>query len=63
MSSNDPAMPPSSRAPSTISTGALRPTAAASSVEVTLAADSAPISKVTRPSASVTVARVRSGNR
>ena len=56
-------MPPSSSAPSTMSTGAEGPTAAASAAEVGSAAESAPISSVTRPRASVTVSLVRVGSR
>ena len=63
MSASEPMMPPISSEPSTISTGALPPTAAESTDDVTSTADSPPISRVTRPSASVTVSRVRCGSR
>ena len=63
MFTSDPMMPPISSDPSTISTGALPPTASENADEVTSIADSAPISNVTRPRASVTVSRVRCGSR
>ena len=45
MSTSEPAIPPSSSDPSTISTGALGPTAAARSLDSTARADKAPISE------------------
>ena len=63
MRRSEPAIPPSSSEPSTISTGARAPTARPSELSSTLAADSAATSSVTRPSASVTTSRVRSGSR
>ena len=61
--SSDPTMPPTRIAPSTISSGALSPTAAAQALSVIAAAEVAAISSVTRPSPSVTTLRVRSGSR
>jgi hypothetical protein len=46
-----------------MSTGAAEPTAAASALEPTSAAERAPINSVTSPRASVTVSRVRVGSR
>jgi hypothetical protein len=60
---NDPEIPPISIDPSTIKTPACGPTSAVRSVAVTSKADRTPMSKVTRPSASVTVLRVRFGRR
>ena len=57
--SNDPAIPPINKDPSTISTGAESPTASLRTGSVTANADSAATSKVTSPSASVTTSRVR----
>ena len=57
-------MPPTSSAPSTTSSPALSPTAATyAGLPRPSAMPSAPITSVTRPSASVTVVRVRSGRR
>jgi hypothetical protein len=63
MSSNEPAIPPSNKDPSTIRTGAAEPTASDSAADLTTAAERAPISSVTSPRASVTVSRVRVGSR
>ena len=61
--SSDPAMPPISSAPSTISIGALSPTSSERSGESTCIAEVAAISSVTSPSASVTRSLVRTGSR
>ena len=52
-------IPPISIEPSTISIGALLPAYAGSSSSMTATAESPAISRVTRPSASVTTSRVR----
>ena len=59
----DPAIPPTSTAPSTTSRGAASPTSAARAGERTAIADVAAISSVTRPRPSVTRSRVRTGSR
>ena len=56
-------MPPTSREPSTISIGALVPTSRASAGSSTATAEVPAIRRVTRPSASVTTSRVRTGSR
>ena len=61
--SNDPMMPPISKAPNTISSGAAVPTESEKAVLVRATMLNAPMTKVTSPSASVTVSRVRCGNR
>ena len=61
--SSEPTIPPISSEPSTISIGALSPTSSDRSGDSTAIADVAAISRVTRPSASVTRSLVRTGSR
>src|SRR3954470_1270238 len=63
MRSSEPQIPPSSSEPSTTSTGAPGPVAAANGRSRTAAADSAAARRVTSPRPSVTTERVRSGSR
>ena len=62
-STSEPAIPPINSEPNTMSMGAESPTSAASAGLVTFHAESSPMRIVMRPSASVTVALVRSGRR
>ena len=56
-------MPPTTRDPRTISSGACGPTFAANAGSFTATVERPAISRVTRPRASVTRSRVRSGRR